>query len=195
MHLRTSGFAETAYPQGDHCGFSGNRTEFKSSQRKTARSTKGLTMEQYAYRQAPWRKQVKTILNFLIGLIVAVGFASLYLYYSAQMTDMKLQIQVLHEERNNLTRTIADYVTREGILTSFSYLRQKAQQNGYQPIDYYNEDIYEYQLIDGYYGEKAVAAKRAVEKSPLPVSPLRPEYSLSLQQWLQSKLKILRNIQ
>lgn len=147
-------------------------------------------MEQYAFRQAPWRKQLKRIMNFLIILSISAGVSLLYLSYSAQMTDMKLQIQVLHEDRNELTRTIADYVTREGILTSFSYLEQKALQTGYQPIDYYNEDIYQYQLVEGYYGEKTVASDRTLEKIPLPVSPLRPEYSLSLRQWLKSQLTV-----
>ena len=52
------------------------------------------------------------------------------------MTDMKLQIQILHDQRNELTRTIADYVTREGILTSYALMEKKATQAGYIKIDF-----------------------------------------------------------
>ncbi len=82
--------------------------------------------QQYAYRLAPWRKQIKNMINILIGLFSVACIASIYLYFSAEMTDMKLQIQILHDERNDLTRTIADCLTREGILNSFSEM-QKGQ--------------------------------------------------------------------
>lgn len=108
---------------------------------------------------------------------------------------MKLQIQILHDDRNNLTRTIADYLTREGILNSFSEMEKKAVQAGYQPIDLYNEDIYEYVLIPGYTSNHAIGLDRIVQKNPVPVSPLKYEYTESLQQWLVNELAQNRSLQ
>ena len=147
-----------------------------------------MKTEQHAYRLAPWRKQLKSIINILLVLVLGACIASVYLNYSAQMTDMKLQIQILHDQRNELTRTIADYVTREGILTSYALMEKKATQAGYIKIDFDDEDIYTYLPIPGYIPDIDILSERSVQLPPLPVSPLKPEYTESLQQYIFQKL-------
>ena len=82
-------------------------------------------------------------------LVFIASVTMIYLYSSAQMTKMKLERQKLHEERSNLTRMIADYLTREGQITSFDEMEKRAQQAGYIPIDMNDEETYTYfQLQD-----------------------------------------------
>ena len=154
-----------------------------------------MKTEQHAYRLAPWRKQLQNILNILLVLVFGASIALVYLYYSAQMTDMKLQIQVLHEDRNTLTRNIADYVTRQGVLSSFDAMEKKATQAGFVKIDFDNEDIYSYMLVPGYVPESASGLNREIKRQPLPVTPLKPEYTESLQHYLLKNLPIVRSEQ
>ena len=102
---------------------------------------------------------------------------------------------VLHDDRNELTRNIADYVTRQGVLNSYEAMEKKSLQAGFTKIDFTNEDIYAYVLVDGYVQESALGLDRTTQRQPLPASPMKPEYSESLQHYLLNKLPPLRTTQ
>lgn len=146
-----------------------------------------------AYRTPPWKKQTKTILEIITIGIVALIIAMGYLYFSAQLSEIRINIQSLHAKRNSLIRQIAEYQTRTGALTSFSMMRQRAENAGYIDIDFYNHDLYEYVVLDGYNPNNRYNDANNFRPVPPPVSPLRPEYTISLQQVLERELRNRQN--
>ena len=54
---------------------------------------------QSAYRLAPWRKQMNRIIAVLIVTIIMAAVIMIYLNISEKMTDKKLNIQILQEDR------------------------------------------------------------------------------------------------
>ncbi len=145
---------------------------------------------QNEYRLAPWRKQVKTIFEVMAILIIGFFIIMAYLKISADLTKVKLETQVLHEQRSLLLRQIANSVTQEGRLTAFTDIEKKAEAAGYKPIDMKDEDQYSYVIIDGYTGENYTELANIAQSSNVLSGVIKPEYTESLQDWLTSQYGI-----
>ena len=126
-----------------------------------------------AYRLAPWRKQMKRILGILMATFAVACITLVYLSISEKMTDAKLRIQLLQEERAAYSREIADLTTEEGIRTAYKMMQDRA----------------EYVVVDGYTG---TGINTVEEPADIPltevVSLIRPEYKESLQEWLYKRI-------
>ncbi len=146
----------------------------------------------YAYRLAPWRKQVNRILSVLLLLIGIFCITMIYLSYSAQLTEVKLEIQVLHQERSDLSRTIADMIMQEGSLTAFTEMENRARRAGYVDIDFRDEDSYTYLPVPGFTGAYHSGLDSVIRQENIAVSSIKPEYSQTLQQWLNENLQFRR---
>lgn len=149
-----------------------------------------MNRDPFAYRLAPWRKQVKMILTTISVAAGIAAIAMVYLSISADMTDIKLQIQVLQQQRSDITQQIADQTTDEGMLTSYKSMQQRAQQAGFVDIDFDNEDIYSYVIVDGYTGTGINAIITQKQAEAITESLVKPEYSQSLQQWLAERIAV-----
>ena len=145
--------------------------------------------KQSAYRLAPWRKQMKRILTILIVTFMVAGVTMVYLSISERMTDIKLRIQLLQEERADFSRQIADLTTDEGILTAYRAMQKRAEQAGFTDIDFYDDDQYAYVIVDGYTGT-GINSEAPASEVPLTevVSLIKPEYTESLQEWLYRRI-------
>ena len=144
---------------------------------------------QPAYRLAPWRKQMQRIIVILGLTIIIAAVALVYLSISERMTDAKLQIQLLQEERADYSRQIADLTTEEGILTSYQAMQKRAEEMGFTEIDFYDENQYEFVIIDGYTGAGINTVPEEMEFTGEEiVSLIRPEYTESLQEWLLKRI-------
>ena len=142
-----------------------------------------------AYRLAPWRKQMKRILGILMVTFVLACVTLVYLSISEKMTDAKLRIQLLQEERAEYSRQIADLTTEEGIRTAYKMMEDRAEKAGFMDIDFSDNSQYEFVVVNGYTG----AGINTAEKTPdIPlmevVSLIRPEYTESLQEWLYKRI-------
>ena len=144
---------------------------------------------QSAYRMAPWRKQMKRIITILIITFMAAGVTMVYLTISERMTDVKLRIQLLQEERADYSRQIADLTTDEGILTAYKAMLRRAEQAGFTEIDFTDEDEYAYVIVDGYTGT-GINSEAPEQNNPQAefVSLVKPEYTESLQEWLYNRI-------
>ena len=144
-----------------------------------------------AYRLAPWRKQMKRILGILMVTFVAACVTLVYLSISEKMTDAKLRIQLLQEERATYSREIADLTTEEGIRTAYKMMQDRAEKAGFMDIDFYDNSQYEYVVVDGYTG---TGINTVEETADIPltevVSLIRPEYKESLQEWLYNRIAL-----
>ena len=142
-----------------------------------------------AYRLAPWRKQMKRILGILMATFAVACITLVYLSISEKMTDAKLRIQLLQEERAAYSREIADLTTEEGIRAAYKMMQDRAEKAGCTDIDFYDNSQYEYVVVDGYTGTGINTVEEPAE-IPLTevVSLIRPEYKESLQEWLYKRI-------
>ena len=144
---------------------------------------------QSAYRLAPWRKQMNRIIAVLMATFILAAVIMIYLNISEKMTDKKLNIQLLQEERADYSRQIADLTTDEGRLTAFKKMQERAQAAGYMDIDFYDTDQYAFVIVDGYTGTGINTAEQIPEVSESEiVSLIKPEYTESLQEWLINRI-------
>jgi hypothetical protein len=89
----------------------------------------------YAYKQAPWRKQIRGVVWVLSALVMLVMVAIAYLNISAQTYEAGVNIQVLRGEQETLIHKIADLRDQLGSVTSFETMAQKASASGYSTIN------------------------------------------------------------
>lgn len=146
-------------------------------------------MEQQAYRNPPWKREVKLLGKIGAFLVLAFIVALIYLHYSAQLSEVRLKIQETHAHRNDLMRQIAEYQTRAGALTAYAVMRQRAEQLGYVDIDFYNDAEFVYLTLDGFDPDGALKHMDRFTPMTIPVSPLRPEYTISLQTFLERRMQ------
>ncbi len=142
-----------------------------------------------AYRLAPWRKQMNRILGILMVTFVVACVTLVYLSISEKMTDAKLRIQLLQEERAAYSREIADLTTEEGIRTAYKMMQSRAEKAGFTDIDFTDNSQYEYVVVDGYTGT-GINTVEEIDDVPMMevVSLIRPEYTESLQEWLYKRI-------
>ncbi len=144
---------------------------------------------QSAYRLAPWRKQMNRIIIILMITFVLAAVIMIYLNISEKMTDKKLSIQLLQEERADYSRQIADLTTDEGRLTAYKKMQERAAAAGYIDINFYDEDEYSYVIVDGYTGTGINTEEKIPEAADMGVvSLIKPEYTESLQEWLYNSI-------
>ena len=134
-----------------------------------------------AYRQAPWRNQLKWFATFLLGVIVVALVAGLYLSISAQSVTIGLEIQEANANKITLQQDIADLNNRLGDLTAGPAMLARAKALKYDYVD--PADI-EYILVPAYAGRQtaSLAPQTAPEEQSVPV--LNPEYTTSLSEIL-----------
>ena len=89
----------------------------------------------YAYKQAPWRAQLRTAAWILTILVIFVIIAVAYLNISAKTYAAGISIQILRREKETLTHAVADLRDQLSSLTSFQVMSQKAYAGGYHTIN------------------------------------------------------------
>mgnify|MGYP006953620858 FL=1 len=143
-----------------------------------------------AYNQAPWRTQLQWIGFFLLGLVVIVLVAGLYLSITAQATSAGVAIKNLEVERENLDRQIADLKTQYAILTSAKVKRERAEAMGYEPAD--PSDAV-FVVVPGYTGRQPEIVALPVNLDDQSKSLIDSSYRQSLWEWLfQSTSRLIQ---
>ena len=134
-----------------------------------------------AYRQAPWRNQLKWFATFLLGVSVVALVAGLYLSITAQSVTIGLEIQAANDKKSGIVQDIADLNNRLGDLTAGPAMLARAKALGY---DYVDPSAIEYMIVAGYSGRQtaSLAPQSAPEVQSKPV--LNPEYTRSLSEVL-----------
>ena len=145
-----------------------------------------------AYQQAPWRSQIQAIGLFLLGLVIAALVAGLYLSISAQTSAEGIAIQDMENQREDLTRQIADLKTQVGLLTSASQMQQRAKNLGYQVTDSGSST---YMVVANYPGRQAAELAPTNAPQIQTQSLIKSDYTKSLWEWLfQGALQINNSI-
>jgi hypothetical protein len=155
--------------------------------RKTRRSKARGKLAQ-AFKQAPWRNQVQFVGLFLLGLVVVVLVASVYLSISGRAAAAGLRAYSYSLERENLERAIADHKAQIAILTSAEVMEKRAKEAGFQRIDP-SQAIYV--LVPGYAGRQPVVLAAPPGLSDSGISLVKSIYRQSLWDWLFSGINRL----
>ena len=150
--------------------------------RKTRRSRVKLNLTQ-AFRQAPWRNQVQFVGLFLLGLVVVVLVASVYLSISGRAAAAGLRAYSYSLERQDLERAIADNKSQIANLTSSVAMEQRAKDAGFERID---PSQAVYVLVPGYAGRQPVVLAAPPGVSNSAISLVKTIYRQSLWDWMFS---------
>jgi len=139
----------------------------------------------HAYKQAPWRVQRQWIGAFLLVLIGMAMIAALYLDVTARAAITGREIQELRFQITAVQRSNADLETRLADLTSTFEMQRRAIELGYRPV---KPGELDYVLVPGFAAPKPVILSAAADSIPSKPS-LPPEYTQSLIEWLDDRIK------
>lgn len=139
----------------------------------------------HAYKQAPWRVQRQWVGAFLLALIGLAMVAALYLDVTARTAVAGREIQELRIEITNIQRANADLETRLADLTSTIVMEQRARELGYRPV---KPGELDYLAVPGFVAPEPAILLAAVDVTQ-PEKVLPPEYSQSLLEWFDERIK------
>jgi len=143
------------------------------------------TQKIHAYKQAPWRVQRQWVGAFLLAVIGAGMVAALYLQVTARSAAAGREIQEMRFEITAIQRANADLETRLANLTSTAEMQRRALELGYRPV---KPGELDYVAVPGFVApepEILLAAEDAVS----PAQALPPEYTQSLIEWIDERIK------
>lgn len=139
----------------------------------------------YAYSLTPWRKQLKTIVLFLIGIVFAALIAGIYLDVTARAATMGREILFMETEIENMKLVTADLETNLANLISASEMEKRALGLGFVPIE--KEQI-NYVVVPGY--QPRQSPYLAPPSAPVTViaANLPSDYTQSLFDWFEKSV-------
>jgi cell division protein FtsL len=139
----------------------------------------------HAYRQAPWRIQRQWIGAFLLALICAAMIAALYLDVTARTAVAGREIQEMRILITTVQRENADLETQLADLTSTAVMQQRAEARGYRPV---LPGELDYMAVPGFVPPEPDILQ-AAEDSVLPIDTLPAEYTQSLLEWFDDRVR------
>ena len=139
----------------------------------------------HAYKQAPWRVQRQYVGAFLLVVIVLALVAALYLDVTARAAVAGREIQELRFEITAIQRSNADLETELGNLTSTAVMQRRALELGYRAV---KPGELDYVSVPGYVPPEPLILQ-AADDSPLRVYTLPREYTQSLLEWFDDRIK------
>lgn len=134
-----------------------------------------------AFKQAPWRSQIQLVGLFLLGLVIVMLVAGIYLSISGQAAEAGLETFNLSYERRSLERTIADTKAQLALITSSSVMEQRATAMGFEPVDPTNVV---YVIVPGYTGRQTAILAPPPGITETQGAVVKNEYRESLWDWL-----------
>jgi len=138
-----------------------------------------------AYSQIPWRKQIQSVVVFLVLLVLCLVIAMIYVNVNAEAVVVGREIQDMQLSIEELERSITDKESQIAYITSAVEMERRALEMNFQPVD---PGVASYIVIPGYAGRlEAVLAPPSVPAASQ-TRILSPEYTLSLVDWLKQEL-------
>lgn len=134
-----------------------------------------------AVKQAPWRSQMQFAGLFLLGLIIILLVASVYLSISGRAAAAGLESYYMSIRRQNIEREIADRKSQIALLTSVTVMEKRAKDMGFKRID---PTEAEYITIPGYTGRQTVVLASPPGIDETKDTVVIPAYRQSLWDWM-----------
>ena len=143
-----------------------------------------------AFQQAPWRNQLQKIGLILTVLVFYAIVAGIYLSITATSYSVGVDVQNDEYKSNNMKQEIENLKINIGEFSSSSVMDIRAKELGYEQPD---PKTFVYAVIPGYHGRQ-LGILKSIPPSPDQPILIRPEYKLSLWEWVfQSALALSEN--
>ena len=139
----------------------------------------------HAYKQAPWRVQRQWVGFFLLFVIGAAMVAALYLDVTARTAVAGREIQETRHDITTIHRSNADLETTLAKLTSTEEMERRAIELGYRPV---KPGELDYVAVPGFVVPEPAILK-AADTLTAPKQAFPPEYSQSLIEWFDERIK------
>ena len=143
-----------------------------------------------AHQQAPWRIQLQRIGIFLLALVIISLVASVYLYFSAQIADVGVEIWRIEATREAAYYDIESLQTNLAEKNAVSKMQERAEEMGFTR---YSPQEVEYMVITGYYGQQPAIIGDTTPADTAPDEIIKPAYTQSLWEWLLENLLKMGN--
>src|SRR5215510_10911391 len=140
----------------------------------------------HAYKQAPWRVQRQYVGAFLLVVIGMSMIAALYLQVTARAAVAGREIQEMRVQITAVQRANADLETQLAKLTSSAEMQRRAEALGYRPV---KPGELDYVAIPGYVPPEPAILRAAKDVGYFP-QPVPPEYTQSLIEWFDERIKL-----
>lgn len=133
-----------------------------------------------AYRQTPWRRQIRSMGISLLPVVALVVVATLHLIISAQAAEAGLQIMEFHYQEEEILRQIANQRAELAWRTSYKEMTQRAKEMGFEPAQ---QESIQYMVIPGYPGRDAVLLEPPPVSIQKGTTLVNENYQKSLMEW------------
>ncbi|MCJ7511835.1 MAG: hypothetical protein MUO23_02560 [Anaerolineales bacterium] len=134
-----------------------------------------------AFRQTPWRLQLRVTGRTIQVTVVLLVVAGLYLAVNARLADAGRQVLVLQERGEDLQRANAELTAEYAEMTNPARMLKRAAALGYKPADPY--EIF-YLQVEGYVPPPAFVAPRPPTTRLEGATRLSPAYTETLGEWM-----------
>lgn len=140
----------------------------------------------HAYQTTPWRKQISSGMIVVVGLLVVILGASLYLDVSARASAYGRAILIMENQIVDLEIINAHLRSQLGMLTSSSVMEKRAIEMGFRRLEPEEEM---YLVVPGYVPMDQVTMVASPKQIPAASVTLPKIYTESLVDWLKSKIQ------
>jgi hypothetical protein len=134
-----------------------------------------------AFRQNPWRVQLRVTGRTVQVTVVLLVIAGLYLAVNARLADAGRQVLVLEDRREVLQRASAELTAQYAQKTNPHRMLERAAELGYKPAD--PDEIF-YLQVEGYVPPPAFVAPRPPTTRLEGATRLSPAYTETLGEWM-----------
>ena len=133
-----------------------------------------------AFRQAPWRVQVRSTSSTLLLLLGLLAVGAMYLAVSAKLAEAGRRVLVLESRRSELMHQNALLTARLAEMTAPEVMLARATSLGFEPA---GPDDIEYVVVDGEALGEAFVAPRPPGTYSQGFSGLSPAFTETLGEW------------
>ncbi len=134
-----------------------------------------------AFRQTPWRVQLKVTGRTVQVTVVLLVVAGLYLAVNARLADAGRQVLVLEEQSELSQRTNAELTAQYAEQNNPERMLERAESLGYKPAE--PDEIF-YLQVEGYVPPPAFVAPRPPTSRLEGATRLSPAYTETLGEWM-----------
>jgi hypothetical protein len=134
-----------------------------------------------AYKQAPWRRQLRSLGLSLLPVIAIAIVTALHLAISARSAAAGLQIMEMHYDEEEILRQIANQRTDLAWVTSYQEMQKRAKKLDYSEVS--RENLH-YLPIPGYKGKSGALIAPPPGSEPKRVPLINDFYQESLWDWI-----------
>lgn len=164
-------------------------TEQRTNPHRPTPFWKKLNLSQ-AFKQAPWRTQAQWVGLLLLGLVITLLVAGIYLSISGQAATAGIETYNLAYDRRTLERSIADTKAQLALILSSSQMESRATALGFEPADPSNVV---YVVVPGYTGKQTAILAPPPGITEPQGAVVKNEYRESLWDWLFQGINRLSN--